>query len=121
MKGIDTGDLFHDVFAGEGLLFHPRFARNLGVNGVLIKPPWRPARWIDRDMMQVVVRLVKSRRENVSQNTGKRIVRAIHEAFIKYPRGMAVQIWTTNGFSLNRAGTSPRPYFGNWQPTALEL
>ncbi len=49
------------------------------------------------------------------------IVRAIHEAFIKYPRGMAVQIWTTNGFSLNRAGTSPRPYFGNWQPTALEL
>jgi IS30 family transposase len=30
VKGIDTGDLFHDVFAGEGLLFHPRFARNLG-------------------------------------------------------------------------------------------
>ena len=46
------------------------------------------------------------------------IVRAIHEST---PRGMAVQIWTTNGFSLNRAGTSPRPYFGNWQPTALEL
>ncbi len=48
------------------------------------------------------------------------IIRAIHEAFIK-PRAMAVQIWTTSGFSLNRARTSPRPYFGNWQPTASKL
>ena len=28
-EGIDTGDLFHDVFTGEGILFHPRFVRNL--------------------------------------------------------------------------------------------
>ncbi len=82
------------------------------------------------------------------------IIRAIHEAFIKYPEGdggpnldyqwvqpeqsahvakpstkrlsntpraMAVQIWTTSGFSLNRARTSPRPYFWNWQPTASKL
>ena len=30
IEGIDTGDLFHDVFAGEGILFHPRFAREPG-------------------------------------------------------------------------------------------
>src|SRR6266446_8091925 len=33
---------------------------------------------------------------------------------------MAVKIWTTNGFSLNRVRTSPRSYFWNWQPTALK-
>ncbi len=48
------------------------------------------------------------------------VVRAIHEAS-NIPRAMVVQIWTTNGFNLNRARTSPRPYFGNWQPTASKL
>src|SRR5258708_37611554 len=33
---------------------------------------------------------------------------------------MAVKIWTTNGFNLNRVRTSPRSYFWNWQPTALK-
>ena len=49
------------------------------------------------------------------------IVRAIHEAFIKYPEGDGGPNLDYQGFSLSRARTSPRPYFGNWQPTASKL
>ena len=42
MTGIDTGDLFHDVFAREGFLFHPRFV-SLGKQHP-IKPPKRAPR-----------------------------------------------------------------------------
>jgi hypothetical protein len=31
---VDTSDLFHNVFAGEEILLHPRFVRNL--------MPWKP-------------------------------------------------------------------------------
>jgi len=43
VTGIDTGDLFHDVFAREGFLFHPRFV-SLGKRHP-IKPHGRAPRW----------------------------------------------------------------------------
>jgi hypothetical protein len=46
VTGIDTGDLFHDVFAREGFLFHPRFV-SLGKRHP-IKPHGRPRAGRDR-------------------------------------------------------------------------
>jgi hypothetical protein len=49
------------------------------------------------------------------------IIRAIHEAFIKYPEGDGGTNLDYQWVQLNGARTSPRPYFWNWQPTASKL
>jgi hypothetical protein len=51
------------------------------------------------------------------------IIRAIHEAFIKYPEGEGGPNldYLTNGFSRTKAPTSLRSSFWNWLPTVLKL